>query len=500
MNGEQAFDGAQAMSKVAIACHAGIVAVLEAAYLLEVVKGSRTLGYYLIFSLFALVPLVVEFLLYRKSPTDGRLKYVIGGGYTLFYVFVVVTTTNVIAFTYIIPILSVLILYSDVRLCACVSGAGVVINVLFVGYQALSGNIKAEETATYEIRVILLILITIFLCLATSTLEKINKVKLAELDREKDNVSELLDRVMLISGQMSNGIVDVAEQMRKLGEAAGETRNAMQDVSTGTNDTAESMQNQLEKTEEIQKHIAQMSDVMTAIGQSMSEAKDSVRLGRENIDELRRLTESTERAGTEVVEDMKELEAYTSNMQTIIDMITGVASQTSLLALNASIEAARAGEAGRGFAVVAAEISNLANQTQSATVNITDVIRSVAEKLKIAVVAVEELMVSNQKQNESALQAAESFGRIAEGTDQVDEQSRRLDEAVRQLADANRVIVESIQTISAIMQEVSAHSQETLSVSENNTRIVAEVDELVEKLRGQAQELNQRKDSADTAA
>lgn len=491
MNNEQAFNGSKAMNRVAIVCHVVIVAVLELAYLLEVVKGSRTIGYFLIFSLFALVPLVAELLCYQKDPMDERLKYLISGGYTLFYVFVVVTTTNVIAFTYIIPIYLVLVLYSDVRLCTIVSGVGFLINLLFVGYQAFSGNIMAEESATYEIRVLLLLLIAIFLCRATATLQKINQSKLAELDKEKDNVSELLDRVMVVSGQMSNGILDVADQMRKLGEAVSETRNAMQEVSSGTNDTAESMQNQLGKTEEIQNHIGQMADVMTTISQSMSDAKGSVSLGRENLSELRRQMESTERAGRQVVEDMKELETYTANMQTIIDMITSVASQTSLLALNASIEAARAGEAGKGFAVVATEISNLANQTQSATVNITDVIQSVSEKLKVAVDAVEELMVSNQKQSESAAQAEESFGKIAEGTNQVDEQSRRLDQAVKQLADANHVIVESIQNISAIMQEVSAHSQETFSVSENNTKIVTEVDRLVEKLSEQAQQLKQ---------
>lgn len=491
MSNEEIFNGSKAMNRVAIVCHAVIVAVLELAYLLEVVKGSRTIGYFLVFSLFALVPLVAEFFFYQKDPTDERLKYLISGGYTLFYVFVVVTTTNVIAFTYIIPIYLVLILYSDVKLCTVVSGVGFLINLLFVGYQGISGNIQAEESATYEIRVLLLLLIAIFLCRATATLQKINLAKLAELDKEKDNVSELLDRVMLISGQMSNGILDVAQQMRELGEAVSETRNAMQEVSSGTNETAESMQNQLGKTEEIQNHIGQMADVMTTISQSMSEAKDSVNLGRDNLSELRRQMENTERAGRQVVEDMKELETYTSNMQTIIDMITSVASQTSLLALNASIEAARAGEAGKGFAVVATEISNLANQTQSATVNITDVIQSVSGKLKVAVNAVEGLMESNQKQNESAAQAEESFGKIAEGTNQVDEQSRRLDQAVKQLADANHVIVESIQNISAIMQEVSAHSQETYSVSENNTKIVTEVDKLVEKLSEQAQELKQ---------
>lgn len=491
MDKEQTFDSARAMNRIAVACHMVIGVVLEAAYLLEVLKGSRTIGYYLIFSLVTIVPLLIEILLYRRDPRDLRLKYVIGIAYGIFYLFVVFTTVNLIAFTYIIPICIVMVLYSDVKLCAAVSGAGFVINVVFLAWQGIMGNIKSEDMATYEIRVAVLLLVVIFLCLATRTLEQINQAKLRELDQEKEHVSELLDRVMRVSGEMSNGILDVANQMRDLGTAVEETRNAMQEVSTGTNETAESIQNQLTKTEEIQNHIGQMADVMTAIAQSMTEAKDSVRLGRENLDTLKIQMEHSEEAGRQVVEDMKALEAYTANMQSIIDTITSVASQTSLLALNASIEAARAGEAGKGFAVVATEISNLANQTQGATVNITDVIHTVSDKLKVAVNAVEELMESTQKQNESALQAADSFGKIAEGTDQVDEQSRRLDQAVKQLADANKVIVGSIETISAVMEEVSAHSQETFRVSENNTKIVTEVDRLVEDLSGQAQQLKQ---------
>lgn len=491
MEKAQSFDGARAMNKIAVACHMVIGLVLEAAYLLEVVKGSRTIGYYLVFSLIAVVPVVIELLVYGKNPGDLRLKYVIGVGYTIFYLFVVFTTVNLIAFTYIIPICIVLVLYSDIKLCAWVSGAGFFINVVFLVWQGIAGNIKPEDMATYEIRVAVLLLVAVFLCLATRTLEKINRSKLQELDREKDNVSSLLERVMQVSGQMSGGIMDVAQQMQDLGSAVEETRDAMKEVSAGTNETAETVQNQLSKTEEIQDQIGRMGDVMSTISQSMAEAKDSVRSGRQNLDVLKAQMENSERVGKTVVKDMKELETYTANMQTIIDMITSVASQTSLLALNASIEAARAGEAGRGFAVVATEISNLANQTQGATVNITDVIHSVSDKLKVAVDAVEELMASTQKQSESALQAVDSFGKIAEGTDQVDEQSRRLDEAVKQLAEANSVIVGSIQTVSAVMQEVSAHSQETFRVSENNTRIVAKVDGLMEELSAQAQKLEQ---------
>ncbi|MDE7247848.1 MAG: hypothetical protein K2N43_08170 [Lachnospiraceae bacterium] len=494
MEKESVFDGAKAMNKVAIACHTVIVIVLELAYFIEVLKGSRTMGYYLLFSLVAILPVAIEFVMYWRNSSDLRLKYVIGVTYCLFYLFVVFTTTSMIAFTYIIPICLVLILYSDVKLCAWVSGAGFVINVVFLTWQGMAGNIKAEDSANYEIRVAVLLLISIFLCLATKTLEKINISKLQELDQEKENVSALLDRVMRISGQMSGGILDMSGQMKQLGEAVSETRNAMQEVSAGTNETAESIQNQLGKTEEIQNHISQMAEVMDAITQSMTDAKDSVRLGRENLNALTKQMESSEEAGTRAVEDMRELGEYTASMQTIIDMITNVASQTSLLSLNASIEAARAGEAGRGFAVVATEISNLANQTQGATVNITDVIRNVSDKLKIAAEAVEELMESNRKQSESAVQAADSFEKIAVGTDQVDEQRRRLAGSVKQLEEANKVIVESTQTISSIMQEVSAHSQETFRVSESNTEIVSAVDRLVEDLSDQAQQLNQSQD------
>lgn len=67
MGKNSVFDGARAMNKMAIACHTVIVAVLEAAYLVEVLKGSRTIGYYAVFSLIAILPVALEFFFTGRS-------------------------------------------------------------------------------------------------------------------------------------------------------------------------------------------------------------------------------------------------------------------------------------------------------------------------------------------------------------------------------------------------------------------------------------------------
>ncbi len=478
------------INKVAIVCHTVIVVVLMLAYALEVFKGSRTIGYYAIFSALAAVPVIMEWILYKSNPADKKIQHILGFGYSAFYIFVVFTTTDLTAFTYAIPMYLIIMLYSDVRYCIAISFGGFIVNVIYTVIRAINVGIPSELMPTYEIRNIVMLIIAAFLCWATNTMAKINKMKLDEINQEKENVSRLLNNVMNISGEMSNGIEDVTVRMHELGNSVMETRNAMQEVSSGANETADAIQNQIGQTEEIQKHVEKVKDVSASICESMSQARNDVMSGKNSLDTLLSQVESSEKAGNEVVNDISELEEYMKNMQSIIEIITSVARQTSLLALNASIEAARAGEAGKGFAVVATEISDLANQTQGATVNITDVIHNVSDKLAVAVRAVEQLMNDNAKQNEMAATVADSFEKITYSTQSADEQSQMLEEVVGNLETANTVIIESVQTISAVIEEVTAHSNETYNISEKNTDIVNRVKELVEDLNSQAHNLN----------
>ena len=174
------------------------------------------------------------------------------------------------------------------------------------------------------------------------------------------------------------------------------------------------------------------------------------------------------RNSANAADKLETLNQYISEMNTIVELINGVTSQTSLLALNASIEAARAGEAGKGFAVVASEISDLATQTKSATTNITQLIGNVSGSITEVVTVIREMIDGINEEKEMSGNASASFGTIEEHTYAIRDNVARLTESVSQLEAANQEIADSVQTISAVSEEVSAHANETLAAEQEN--------------------------------
>ena len=152
-------------------------------------------------------------------------------------------------------------------------------------------------------------------------------------------------------------------------------------------------------------------------------------------------------------------------------MISSIANQTSMLALNASIEAARAGEAGRGFAVVASQVTAMAGQTKNATVSITELISNVSASIQSVVDVIHQMLNGINQEKASASNASASFGSIEDNT-----------QGIKELKNANDQIVDSIQTISAISEEVSAHANQTADAEEKNATVIDNMDSKMHKL------------------
>lgn len=478
-------------NKMLLLCYGITIAVLDLAYLVEVVKRSRTLGYYGIFLALSLLPLIISIVMYMKNVENTVLRYLIAYSYAALYTFVVFTTFTDVAFVYAVPMMIAITVYANSQFAIRVGTGVILVTIAQAVYQNTSSVLEHADMATIEVKVFSLLLCAVFSIIVADHFTKTSRNKLKMADEARSSSEELLDKVMNVSEDMADLIGNAADKVNFLHESMEKTMLSMEEVNTGTGDTVTAVQNQLEKTEQIQNHITNVERASNAIKTDMAEARKELEEGNSNIALLIEQLEATDRVSTKVDKEMQVLAARATQMESIISVIENVTEQTSLLALNASIEAARAGEAGKGFAVVASEISSLASQTSSATIEITELINNVSAELKAVIDMFGKLEENNRIQGEKARRAVESFKAIEKVSGDMGDQSVYLAAAVEELSSANAEIVENIQTISAITEEVTAHSSETYTSSEQNERTTSEVTTLVNQLNSLALKLKQ---------
>ncbi|MDS0278563.1 methyl-accepting chemotaxis protein [Halomicroarcula sp. S1AR25-4] len=204
--------------------------------------------------------------------------------------------------------------------------------------------------------------------------------------------------------------------------------------------------------------IASSADEMASTAQSATDrGEDGSELAGEATAELRDI----ERTMAEMVESTAALEEQIDEIRDIVGLIDDIASQTDVLAINASIEAAHADGDGDGFAVVADEVKDLATQTQTATDRIEDIISDVTEQA-----------------DETAAEMRATNERVANGAETVESALAAMDELTEEVEDVNA----GIQEVNRATDEQAATSQEVVTMLED----VAEVSEQTAKRAEQA--------------
>ncbi len=462
--------------------------IILVAYLLEVIKGSRTPGYFGVLAAIIIATIVGEVVILKSDPESGKLRWVGCIGFEIMYAYVLLTAANPLIFCYAFLAMVLTVVYSDLKFTGLFNIGVIVLNVISVVIGALDG-FDGQELPMDEIQVLSTIVMALFLHNVSKGLYVNEEEKLNDIEEQEKAAEETNSVIMDTVDRMNESIDRIMTSVDSLAQSTQETMVAMRDVTNGANDAANSVQDQTRMTSDIQASVDEVKNVSDVIGDNMRAAMDEITGGRKNIETLLAKVEESKGAGDTVVEELKELERHTSQMHEITELINSVANQTTLLALNASIEAARAGEAGKGFAVVADEITKLADQTSQATGDITSLIDDLSGKLVEVVGSINALMKSNEEQNACANSAAESFGRIADSTNVATDESNNLGEVVDKLENANATIIDSISTVSAVSEEVSAHATDTLETTEQNEQIVQNVVDLVNSLADDAKRL-----------
>lgn len=294
--------------------------------------------------------------------------------------------------------------------------------------------------------------------------QAIAKVRLEEEQREKEERAEQEKRELM--ARLADGFEgSVGGIVRAVSSSATEMESTSQSMSSISEDANRQSANVAAAAQQAATNVETVAAAAEELGGSITEISRQVQ-------QQRTVATIASDAAAKTNGDIGTLAERADKIGEVIGLITGIAEQTNLLALNATIEAARAGEAGKGFAVVASEVKNLANQTSKATEDIADQIRSMQDQTGRTVSSISTITAKIDELNEISSAVAAAVEQQNAATQEI---ARNANEAAAGTGQVTR----SIDAVSRAASEAGGAAGEVLTASGDLSRHATQLTEEV---------------------
>jgi len=283
----------------------------------------------------------------------------------------------------------------------------------------------------------------------------------------KDEIGDLAYAVNRFLANIRNIVINVHNNANTIAEAS-------QQLNTSARQTSETASATAATAAEIADAIGNVSHNTREVAASSKETLQEAASGAQDVERIARQMHMISSTSEKILSMVQSLGGTINQVNHIVELITNIADQTNMLALNASIEAARAGEQGRGFAVVAEEVRILAEQSASAAKEINQLIDNVHQESQQTIDAI---AASDEQVKAGALvvdEVGKRFGKIMDSIERLAQQFNEVAEGAEQVAAGAQNIAGTTEEQTATMEEVSG-------AVEKLTQMAFDLNQLVSK-------------------
>ncbi|OYY92560.1 MAG: hypothetical protein B7Y41_15375 [Hydrogenophilales bacterium 28-61-23] len=299
----------------------------------------------------------------------------------------------------------------------------------------------------------------------------------------EDEIGDLMAKLGVMRNTLHELIASISQNMKGLNQSAGELSSSAASSARNTEIQAESASSMAASVEQLSVSIDQVEEyareARSVTQASSTQSTEGGRIIHEAAAEMGHIADAVNStAGT-----IKELEGYSDQISSIVQVIKDIADQTNLLALNAAIEAARAGEQGRGFAVVADEVRKLAERTGNSTQEISTMIGKIQQGTQRAV---QEMEAGVRRVGEGVDLAHKAGDSVTGIRDSAERTTRAVDDinlALKEQAVAARDIAQKVERIAQGSEESSAAVAQTAAAAHRLEVLAAELNSLSARFR-----------------
>lgn len=465
--------------------------LLSANYGTDVSQGGYPSTNFIIFLILCWVPFFAGDLLLRiRGKADDRYRYALVVGYGIFYTFLICTTDSPIAFTYILPVVSLLVLYKDRKFmvgCAIANIASVIVSVFY--HLVVLGQNTATDQKNYQLQIACLLLCYIGYIMSIRHLIESDGALTNSIKADLKRVVTTVEQVKTASNTIMDGITVVRE-------LATENKHGSDIVVDGMNKLTDhngQLQSRTASSQEMTGDInSQVQNVASMINDMVSLTAESGKHAKTSSVDLESLVQ-TARTMADLSNEVEHiLDAFKAEFETVkqeTGTIDSISSQTNLLALNASIEAARAGEAGKGFSVVAEQIRKLSTETKDSSGQISEALSRLDEISGKMTSSIEETLKLIQVTLEKVTQTGENVNKITQDSSLLGEHIQTIDSAMKEVESSNRQLVENMEQVSSIVETMTtciSDSDETskrmLSKYEESASNINNIENVIQEL------------------